>query len=289
MLLDQFAVALTMGATYSLIAIGFSLSFRTMGLLNFTVPELMMAGAMFGFSLATSLNLPFYLVAPLAALGSGFLGFLIERYGISPIRRRKGPLANQIIATIGWAAILSNTAMIVWGPLPMAYPNRFTGSAFHIGNVPISYENLIILTSAVAVMILLHLFFQTSRIGYAMRACADDEEAAMIVGINPAKVTAWGYSLSGSLAGLAGVYIGTLFYVAFDMGSFGLRTFAAAVLGGFGDIIGATFGGFVLGLIDVIGSYYFPSSYRDVVAYTIIILILLIRPYGLLGRAKRIA
>lgn len=289
MLLDQLVVAITMGATYSLIAIGFSLTFRTMGLLNFTIPELMMAGAMFGLTLATSFKLPFYLVAPLAALGSGVLGFLIERYGISPIRRRKGPMANQIIATIGWAAVLSNIAMIVWGPVPMAYPNRLAGSAFRIGNIPLSYENLIILVSAVAVMILLHLFLQTSRIGYALRACADDEEAAMIVGISPAKVTAWGFSISSALAGLAGVYIGTLFYASFDMGSFGLRTFAAAVLGGFGDIVGATFGGFVLGLIDVIGSYYFPSSYRDVVAFTLIILILLIRPYGLLGKARRIA
>ena len=278
-----------MGAIYSLIAIGFSLTFRIIGLLNFTVPELMMAGAMFGFSLATSLKLPFYLVAPLAALGSGVLGFLIERFGISPIRRRKGPLANQIIATIGWAAVLSNTAMIIWGPLPMAYPNQSTGSAFHIGDIPISNENLIILASAVGVMILLHLFFQTSRIGYAMRACADDEEAAMIVGISPAKVTSWGFFLSGSLAGLAGVYIGTIFYASFDMGSFGLRAFAAAVLGGFGNIVGATFGGFVLGLIDVVGSYYFPSGYRDVVAFTTVILLLLIRPYGLLGKARRIA
>jgi len=289
MLLDQLAVALTLGATYSLIAIGFSLTFRTVGVLNFAIPELMMSGAMFGLSLSTSTKIPFYLVAPLAALGSGFLGLFIEKVGISPIRRRKGPLANQIIATIGWAAILSNTAMIVWGPLPMAYPNPFGGSAFHIGSVPVSYENLIILASAVTVMVLLHAFFQTTRIGYAMRACADDEEAAMIVGISPGRVVSWGFFLSGSLAGLAGVYIGTLYFVSFEMGGFGLRAFAAAVLGGFGDIIGASFGGFVLGLIDVVGSYYFPSSYRDVVAYTTIILILLIRPHGLLGKARRIA
>lgn len=289
MLLDQLAVALTLGATYSLIAIGFSLTFRTTGLLNFAIPELMMIGAMLGLSLSLAAAIPFYLVAPLAALGSGMLAVLIEKVGIAPIRRRKGALANQIIATIGWAAILSNAAMIIWGPLPMAYPNPFAGSAFHLGSIPISYEHLIILTSALAVMVLLHVFFKYTRVGYAMRACSDDHEAAMLVGIRPARIAAWGAFLSGSLAGLGGVYIGTLYFVSFEMGSFGLRTFAAAVLGGFGDIIGATFGGFVLGLIDVTGSYYFPSSYRDVVAYTIIILILLVRPHGLLGKARRSA
>lgn len=289
MLLDQLIIGLTLGSIYSLVAVGFSLVFRTVGLLNFAHPEFMMFGALLGFSLSAQLKLPLSLAFPAAALGAGLLAVGIERIGITPIRRRQGPLPNQIIATLGWSAVLSNGAMIVWGPYPLAYPRPLLGRGFRLGNVLVSYENLLILVSAVAVMVLLYFFFRTTRVGYAMRASADDEEAAMVMGIHPSRVVSWGFFLSGALAGLAGVYVGTLYYASFDMGAFGLRTFAAAVLGGFGDVVGATFGGLALGMIDVVGSSYFPSGYRDVVAFTVVILILLVRPYGLLGKARRIA
>ena len=289
MLFDQLIVGITLGSVYSLIAIGFSLMFLTAGLLNFAHPEFMMAGGLLGYTLSTQADLSLYLAIPLASLGAGLLAVLVGRVGIAPIRRRNAPLANQIIATLGWAAVLSNGAMILWGPIPQAYSRRFPGGVFRLGDVPISSEKVVILFLAVAAMAGLHFFFRNTRLGYAMRASADDEEAAMAVGINPAIVIDWGFFVSGALAGLAGVFIGMLFFVSFDMGSFGLRTFAAAVLGGFGDPVGATFGGVVLGIVDVLGSSYLPAGYRDVVAYGVLIVILLLRPYGLFGKGRRIA
>lgn len=289
MLFDQLIVGITLGSVYSLIAIGFSLIFRTMGLLNFAHPEFMMAGGLLGYSLTGRADFPLYLAIPLASAGSGLLAVAVGRAGIAPIRRRGAPLANQIIATLGWAAVLSNGAMILWGPLPLAYSRRFPGGVFRLGDVPISSEKVVILFLAVAAMAGLHFFFRATRVGYAMRACADDEEAAMAVGVNPAAVIDWGFFLSGALAGLAGTFIGMLFFTSFDMGRFGLRAFAAAVLGGFGDVVGAAFGGVVLGIVDVLGSSYLPSGYRDVVAYGVLIVILLLRPYGLLGKGRRVA
>lgn len=289
MLFDQLIVGITLGAVYSLIAIGFSLMFRTAGLLNFAHPEFMMAGGLLGYTLSSQVDLSLYLAIPLASLGAGLLAVLVGRVGIAPIRRRNAPLANQIIATLGWAAVLSNGAMILWGPIPLAYSRRFPGGVFRLGDVPISSEKVVILLLAVGAMAGLHFFFRSTRLGYAMRASADDEEAAMAVGINPAIVIDWGFFVSGALAGLAGVFIGMLFFVSFDMGSFGLRTFAAAVLGGFGDAVGAAFGGVVLGIVDVLGSSYLPAGYRDIVAYGVLIVILLVRPYGLLGKGRRIA
>jgi branched-chain amino acid transport system permease protein len=289
MLLDQLIVGVTLGSVYSLIAIGFSLIFRTTGLLNFAHPEFMMAGGLIGYTLTTQLDLPLDLAIPLASVGSGLLAVAVGKIGIAPIRRRSASLPNQIIATLGWAAVLSNGAMILWGPFPLAYSRRFPGGVLRIGDVPVSPEKVAILFLAVAAMAGLHFFFRVTRVGCAMRASADDEEAAMAVGINPSVVIDWGFFLSGALAGLAGMFIGMLFFASFDMGTFGLRAFAAAVLGGFGDVVGAAFGGILLGIIDVLGSSYLPSGYRDTVAYGVLIVILLLRPYGLLGRAKRVA
>ncbi|MBI3000729.1 MAG: branched-chain amino acid ABC transporter permease, partial [Deltaproteobacteria bacterium] len=169
MLFDQLIVGITLGAVYSLIAIGFSLMFRTAGLLNFAHPEFMMAGGLLGYTLSSQVDLSLYLAIPLASLGAGLLAVLVGRVGIAPIRRRNAPLANQIIATLGWAAVLSNGAMILWGPIPLAYSRRFPGGVFRLGDVPISSEKVVILLLAVGAMAGLHFFFRSTRLGYAMR------------------------------------------------------------------------------------------------------------------------
>ncbi len=286
MFFEQLIVGLTVGATYSLIAIGFSLIFRAAGLLNFAHPDTMMIGAMVGYTVTTR-GWPLPMAVVVGALASSVAAVVVDQTAISPIRRRRGPIINQIIATLGWSIILANAAMLIWGPHPIAYPPTLAGVMWKVSGVPIALQNVFILGAGVLIMFLLQLFFKRARLGYAMRATADDPETALLMGIDTRRILTATMVLAGALAGMAGVFIASLFYASFDLGTFGLRTFAAAVLGGFGDVVGAMLGGLILGVAETLGAAYFASAYRDVIAFGIAILVLLVRPHGLLGRGRR--
>ncbi|HYF94000.1 MAG TPA: branched-chain amino acid ABC transporter permease [Symbiobacteriaceae bacterium] len=284
---DQLVVGLTLGATYALIAIGFSLVFRSVGLLNFTHPEFMMMGAMVGLTVTSRYNLSPIFAILASGLASGLLALLVERTAIAPIMKRQGQRINQIIASLGWATVLTNAAMLIWGPQPMAYRHTFGGTVWKIGSVPVAAQHVFILSSSLVLMVALQLFFKYTRLGLAMRATADDSTMALLTGIETRHIVSATFFLSGSLAGMAGVLIGSLFYASFDLGQYGLRALSAAVIGGFGDPVGAVLGGFVLGVVETLSGTYVSSAYRDAMAFAIAILVLLVRPYGLVGRRRR--
>lgn len=284
---EQLIVGLTLGATYALIAIGFSLVYRSVGLLNFTHPEFMMLGAMVGLTAMTQLGLPRLPAILVAGVAAGLVALLVEQTAIATIIRRQGPRINQIIATLGWATVITNAAMLLWGPFPMAYPHNAGAASWKIGSVTIAQEHLFILGSSLVLMALLQLFFRYTRLGLAMRATSDDSTMAKLVGIETRHILSATFFLSGSLAGMAGVLIGSLFYASFDLGQYGLRALGAAVMGGFGDPTGAMLGGLLLGVVETLSSTYISAAYRDALSYAIAIAVLLIRPNGLLGRGRR--
>jgi len=214
------------------------------------------------------------------------LSALIDRVGFRPMRAR-GALLNLVIATIGWSIILVNVALIVWGTAPLAYPEAYTPRGRTVGGIVIVPQNLVMLGVGLLAMLALQAFFSRTRVGHALRATAENPVAAQLMGIRVERMMTLTFLLSGFLAGGAGVLVASIVYANFDLGLIGIKSFAAAVLGGFGQIGGAMVGGLVLGLVETMGAFYVSSAFKDLIAYTLLILVLLVRPDGLFGAASR--
>lgn len=284
-LVGQLLFGLAIGSIYSLVAIGFSMIFRATGLLHFALPELMMMGGMIGYTLATSTALPLPLLFILSGLAVAVLSYLIDLFGFRPMRRH-GASLNQVIATIGWSIILVNVALFVWGTAPLSYPEQYAPKGHAFAGIVIVPQNLAMLGVGLVAMAALHVFFTRTVVGQALRATAENPVAAQLMGIKVERMMAVTFLLSGFLAGGAGVMVASVVYANFDLGQVGIKAFAAAVLGGFGHVGGAMAGGLLLGLIETIGAFYVSSAFKDIIAYTLLILILLLRPLGIFGSGR---
>ncbi len=281
----QVIFGLAIGAIYSLIAIGFTMIFRATGLLHFAHPDLMMIGAMIGYTLATRTHMPLLGLFVLAGTAVAILSALIDRIGFRPMRRR-GALVNLIIATIGWSIVLVNVAIFIWGVAPLAYPQQYLPKGTLIRGLVIVPQNLLMLVVGLVAMVALQQFFTRTRTGQALRATAENPVAAQLMGIKVDRMMTLTFLLSGFLAGGAGVLVASIVYANFDLGLIGIKSFAAAVLGGFGQVGGAMVGGLLLGLIEVLGAFYISSAFKDLIAYTLLILVLLLRPTGLFATGQ---
>ena len=279
----QVVFGLAIGSIYSLIAIGFSMIYRSTGLLHFAHPDLMMIGGMVGYTLASRTLLPMPVLFLLAGVTVALLSAAIDRFAFRPLRRRAAHL-NLVIATIGWSIILVNVALFVWGTAPLSYPETYAPRGTRLGGIVVVPQNVVMLGVALVAMAALHLFFGRTKIGQALRATAENPVAAQLMGIPVDRMMLVTFLLSGFLAGGAGVLVASIVYANFDLGLIGVKAFAAAVLGGFGHVAGAMAGGLVLGLVETMGAFYVSSAFKDLIAYTLLILILLVRPHGLFGR-----
>lgn len=280
--IGQVIFGLAIGSIYSLIAIGFSMIFRATGLLHFAHPDLMMIGGMVGYTLATRTQMPLLALFVLAGASVALLSALIDRVGLRPMRRRGEPV-NLIIATIGWSIVLVNLAIFIWGTAPLAYPQQYLPKGTRIAGLVIVPQNLLMLIVGLAAMVALRQFFTRTRTGQALRATAENPVAAQLMGIKVERMMTLTFLLSGSLAGGAGVLVASIVYANFDLGLIGIKSFAAAVLGGFGHVGGAMVGGLLLGLLETLGAFYISSAFKDLIAYSLLILVLLLRPTGLFG------
>ncbi len=281
----QVIFGLAIGSIYSLVAIGFSMIFRATGLLHFAHPDLMMIGAMIGYTVATRTHAPLLGVFVVAGVGVAILSAAIDRIGFRPLRR-KGSLVNLIIATIGWSIVLVNIAIFVWGTEPLAYPQQYLPKGTRVAGLVVVPQNLLMLAVGVVAMAGLQLFFSRTRVGQALRATAENPTAARLMSIPVDRMMTLTFLLSGFLAGGAGVLVASIVYANFDLGLIGIKSFAAAVLGGFGQIGGAMVGGLVLGLIEALGAFYISSAFKDLIAYALLILVLLVRPTGLFSTGR---
>jgi branched-chain amino acid transport system permease protein len=281
----QVIFGLAIGSIYSLVAIGFSMIFRATGLLHFAHPDLMMIGAMVGYTLATRTEAPLLALFVASGASVAVLSAAIDRVGFRTMRR-KGALINLIIATIGWSILLVNIAIFVWGTAPLAYPQRYLPKGTQVAGLVIVPQNLLMLAVGLVAMVALHLFFTRTRTGQALRATAENPVAAQLMGIKVERMNSLTFLLSGFLAGGAGVLVASIVYANFDLGLIGIKSFAAAVLGGFGQVGGAMAGGLLLGLIETLGAFYISSAFKDLLAYSLLIVVLLVRPTGLFGAGR---
>lgn len=282
MIIEQIINGLTLGSTYSLIALGYTMVYGILELINFAHSEIYMVGAFIGLFMVTVYKLPFIIGLIASMIGCCILGVFIEKIAYKPLRRasRIAPL----ISAIGVSIFLQNIMLIWAGPQARAFPIDFNknikvGSFFRISSL-----QLLILATSIFLMICLHLLIQKTKIGQAMRATAQDKEVAELMGINIDKIISVTFAIGSALGGAAGVLVGVYFNSVDPMMGFfpGIKGFVAAVLGGIGNMPGAMLGGIILGLVEVFGAVYM-SQYKDAIAFTLLIVILLIKPTGLLG------
>jgi branched-chain amino acid transport system permease protein len=277
----------SIGSVYALIALGFSLVFQTTGLLNFAHHEVMMVGGLIGYSLLNYAGLPIAVTILVAIVICGAISLAIQRYVVARVQRNGGGELNIVVATIGIAIIITSLAMLIWGAYPLPYPEVQRSAPLKIGQIIVDPKYLLILAISLASMLVLQVFLKASRFGLAMRATAADAATAALSGIPATRMFALAFTISGGLAAIAGVLVGMLYYASFDMGTIGLKALTAAVIGGFGSLPGAVLGGLALGILETYGTIYLSSDFNNALAFVMLIVVLLIRPSGLVGIKAR--
>lgn len=285
MLLQQLINGITLGSTYALIALGYTMVYGIITLINFAHGEIFMAGAFAGLFMVTVLKINIFLAMILAMVFCMIMGVIIERLAYRPLR--KSSRLSALISAIGVSIFLSTLALMVFGADAKGFPdNTIPLIQINLGPAEISSLQLLILGISAFLMITLEFIVRKTKIGKAMRATSQDYNTAALMGVNVNRVISFTFGLGSSLAAAGGVLVGILYNsVSFNMGLMaGLKAFAAAVLGGIGSIPGAMFGGIFLGVAEVMGVAAGYSSYRDAIAFTILVLVLLIKPTGLFGQ-----
>ena len=292
MQVDQFvelaAGGLAIGAIYGLIGLGFSMIVRATGIIHFAQGEVVMLGALSGWSVAILFHLPFLIVLLVGTVFGGISALLMYVLVYQILVRRGVPLNNLIIATIGMSILAQNLAMLSWGSEPHAYPKLFATADYSAGALHISPQQLLIIGLGIGLVILLQAFLRFTRTGIALQAAAQDPEAAQLMGVNLDRSIGLTFAIGGTMAGAAGVLLGSLFFASFNMGFLtGIKAFVAATLGGLGSIGGALLGGLLFGLIETFSAQWISNSYRDAVGMVLLIIILLAMPEGLVGLVRR--
>lgn len=279
--IQQMALGLTVGAIYSLAGLGLTLLFRTTGVVNLAQGEVMMIGAFIGMSALATLNGSLLLALLAVALVTGFLGLLTYFLIYRPLASR--PVVQMIMATVAMSMILRIVGYLGWGASAYRFPAIFGEGAVRLGSIRITTQSLWVFVLATLVMVILHIFLTRTSMGTALRASAQDPIAATLIGIEAERMSLVAFCSSFALGGLGGVLYAPLTYVVFDMGLLlGLKGFTAAAIGGMGSIPGAIIGGFLLGIIEQVSAAYLSSQYRDVIAFTLLMVILVARPTGIL-------
>ena len=306
-LVDNFweltVTGLTLGSIYGLIALGYTLVYGVLRLINFAHSEVFMVGTFASLLTLTSLfglssgrltsSVPvivgYVLVAAVAAmLASGAVALLLERVAYRPLRRRNAPTLVFLISAIGCSLALSEGFAVWRGRNQEAFPNLLVPSPqFTIGDAAVTNQQIVVILSALLMMLALDQFIRRSRLGRGVRAVAQDPDTALLMGVNKDRVIALTFLLGGLMAGVAAVLyelrIGTTVYnVGFLLG---VKAFTAAVLGGIGNLRGALLGGLLLGLVENYGSAVIGTEWKDVVAFVALIVILMFRPTGILGES----
>jgi branched-chain amino acid transport system permease protein len=286
--LQQLLNGLSLGAIYALIALGYTMVYGVLRFINFAHSDVFMVGAFIGYYFGR--HLPEntfgggFIVLTAAMLGCALLGMTIERLAYR--RLRGGPTLNVLITAIGVSLLLESSGQVFFGAEPRTFPSVFPAKAFAFGGLVISSNQLVVIAVTLLLVVALQFIVFRTKIGTAMRAVALNPKAAQLVGINNNVVISFTFALGSALAGAGGILY-ALNYPSIDplMGVMpGLKAFVAAVLGGIGNIPGAALGGLILGTVETfVGGSQF-STYKDAIAFGVLILILLFRPAGLLGK-----
>ncbi len=290
--LEQLVNGLTVGAVYSLVALGYTMVYGVMRLINFAHGDFFMLGSYLGYTMLVTVlaqsNLPLWAMLCVATLVSvvaiACLGVFVERMAYRPLR--KSSRLTAVVSAIGVSIFLQNAAMLIWGARYQAYPPWSVPEvSWTLGGVNVSLMQLLIMGISLVLMVSLYMFVQRTTVGAAIRATAIDHDTARLMGIDVDQIIRIIFVIGPGLGAIAGVLLG-LYYrqIHFTVGwSYGLKAFTAAILGGIGNIPGAMVGGMLLGILEMLGAGYISAAWKDVFVFLILILLLIFRPTGILG------
>ena len=282
MLLQQLVNGLTLGAVYTLVALSFSLVMGIFGILNIAIAELFMIGGYLGFAaIAAGLPMPVALGAGMA--GAAAAAAIIERIGYQPLRN--APPITPLLSTLGFSIILQNIATNVWGSDPLQLPAELFDRRFQFGPVSIGAMQVVVIGVTLAIVAVLGFVVQRTSFGRALRAVAENRDVARLLGVSASRITLAAFVLSGAIAGAAGVLVSLHYsaitpYIGVETG---LKAIAVMVVGGVTRVFGALVAGPLIGIVEVLTVAYGGSQIRDLVVYGLMIVILLLRPQGILG------
>jgi len=286
LLLRQIVNSVNLGSIYALVAIGYTMVYGIIRLINFAHGEIMMFGAYFSFFLATwfSTQLPFIVIVVLSMGLAALMGVLMEKVAYKPLR--KAPRISALITAIGMSLFLQNVALLIFKPEPRVMPKLISKELFDFLGFQVSNLTIVTILLSVGFMVLLSIFVKKTKPGKAMRAVSLDKEASTLMGINVNGVITMTFAIGSALGALGGVLYGIAFTQVYPtLGVMpGLKAFVAAVLGGIGSLPGAMIGGYLIGIIETMTKAYISSAWANAIVFGILIIVLLIKPTGLLGK-----
>jgi branched-chain amino acid transport system permease protein len=276
------------GLIYGLVAIGFCVIYNASGIVNFAQGVFVMLGGMFAHTLLTKFGLPIYVSAVLSTILVAGIGVLVQIAIINPMWRRKAPLFAIILATLAIQLLIEQVVILTLGDQPRTYPEFTSGGPLKIGPIAVGYQLFWVLGCGALMVFALTQFFNRTRMGRALRACSQNREAAALLGIPVERMLIVSFALSAALGAAAGILITPTQYTAYSVGGpFGINGFIAAIIGGFGSAPAALIGGIFLGVIQSGAIVFFGAGFKNIVALTVLLIVLLFFPSGLFaGRAK---
>jgi branched-chain amino acid transport system permease protein len=275
------------GCIYGLIALGFVLIYKATETVSFAQGEMMMLGAFAGLALMTALNFPFWITIPSVMLAMAAFGVLLERVVIRPILGQ--PAFSIVMLTIGIGYVARGLITMIPGigtethTLPVPYKDQI--SNWH--GLVINWEQMAIIAATAVLCALLFLMFRYSKMGIAMQAASQNQLAAYYMGIPVKRLNGLVWGLSAAVAAIAGLLLAPITFVHANMGFIGLKAFPAAVVGGFGSLPGAIVGGIIIGLVESLSGFYLPEGVKDIAAYVVVLVMLMVKPNGLFGEKLR--
>ncbi|MCK4790798.1 MAG: branched-chain amino acid ABC transporter permease [Desulfobacteraceae bacterium] len=286
MFLQQLVNGLTLGSTYSLLALGFTLVLGLLKMLNIAHGDVFMFGAFLGLSFAM-LGMPLYLALILAMVGAGVVTIIIERLCFRPLR--KAHFLMPLLSTIAFGIVLQNVATQIWGSEPSRYPQTTEIAQFQLGPVLVSSIDIIILATSILLMVGIDQFVKRTSFGRAMRATSEKPQTASLLGVNINWVIVFTFFVSGALAGVAGVLTALVYlqitpFIGIRQGLIGM---VAMVIGGIGNLRGAMIGGLMIGIIEIMNDAYFTAGYRDIILFGLFLAFIVFKPEGLFGTKEQ--
>jgi branched-chain amino acid transport system permease protein len=278
------STGLVSGAAYGLIAMGFALIYKSTGVVNFAQGEMVMLTAYIAFSLSNSLELSFFPLLLVTIPISMLIGLMLERIFIRPMLGE--PVFAIVMVTVGLAVILRGLTIMIWGSEPYNFTAGIPATVIDVAGVPFYPAQLYLIAALAIVALLAWLFMRFSRMGIAMRAVAANETAALLVGVSVSRIHALAWMLSSGIAAVAGLLFAANFKLAPDLWFQGLKSFPAVILGGMDSVVGAALAGLIIGVIENLAQGYIGQGLREISGFVVIVIVLMVRPYGLFGNRE---
>ncbi len=273
---------LAIGLVYGLVALGFMLLVNTTNILNFAQGEFGMLGAFIMVTLASSWGIPYVPALALVLVAAAIIGVIFERIAYRPLKNADGP--TYFAATLAAAVVIRNIGLKIWGPYALPFQEPFGLNMITVGGVRIRPQDLLIVGVVLVLSVILYYFFNRTRTGKIMRAMSQDRPTAQLLGVRVLTMGTLTFMIASMMGALAGVLVAPIYFVSLDMGfTMGLKAFIATIIGGWGSLPGAVVGGLLIGIVETFGATYISSVYKDLFAFALLIVFLLIWPQGIFG------